>query len=370
MNPKEIIDEAEEDRKKPRREQGKPEQRLMEFYNWLITEYEPVGKDGKKGASKTLASTYFGAIRSFYKRNGFLINIKSPKAAPKKENRKMTLTPKEVKLLVDHAPTLRDRAIILFMFQGGFDVSTICSLNYGDVKRGLENDEVPLLVEVVRQKDEVEYFTFVGHDAVEALKAYLNERESKGEKLTWNSPLFAKEGSKKLKYERIRPHNIQNMLRRTAIKAGLIKEEDLENIDLNPCRPHALRASFSTILRLNGFDPLLVEFMMGHRIPYNGAYLIPPPEKVRQMYAEVEPQLSISNRHPIEKKMEEKLKLYREELANMERELKDLKRLVEILVTSVVDIGEDRVDLTDLIENIKQLTRKREVVKIESIECY
>ena len=346
LNPKELIDEAEEDRRKPRRKQGKPEQRLAEFHRWLLSDYEVKtrGKNrkpsGRKGLSKMMAATYVAAIRSFYRRNGFPIMTKTPKAAPKKENRKLTLTPNEVKLLVDHAPTLRDRAIILFMFQGGFDTSTICSLNYGDVKRGLEREEVPLQIDVVREKEEVEYFTFIGRDAIEALKAYLNERRAKGEELTPNTPLFVKEGAKKRKNERITQNLIQNMLRETALKAGLITEEDLENADLNPCRPHALRAAFSTILRLNGFDPLLVDFMQGHRIPYNGAYLIPPPERVRQMYAEVEPQLSISQLHPIEKKLEEKLKMYREDLVKLQMENQQLRRENEELKKQIRQITE------------------------------
>jgi len=335
LNPKELIDEAEEDRKKPRRERGKPEQRLAEFHKWLLTEYEHKARGrgerkgtGKKGVSKMKARTYVGAIRSFYNRNGFPLTFKTPKASPKKENRKMQLTPREVKKLVDHAPTVRDRAIILMMFQGGFDVSTICSLNYGDVARELNEGSEPMVIHVVREKEEVEYFTCVGHDSIEALKAYLNERKAKGEVLRLDSPLFIKEGAKKLKSERMTTNLIQNMLKDTAMKAGIITEEHLDNADMNPCRPHALRSAFSTILRLNKFDPLLVDFMQGHVIPYNGAYLIPPPEKVREMYAEVEPQLSISS-SPVE----ENLRVYKELLEAVQAENKRLKEEYERIST-------------------------------------
>ena len=227
-----------------------------------------------------------------------------------------------------------------------------------------------MLIEVVREKDEVKYFTFVGYDAVEALKAYLNDRKRKGEELKLYSPLFAKEGAKKLKHERITP-NLQNMLRETALKAGLVSEEDLENADLNPCRPHALRAAFSTILRLNGFDPLLVDFMQGHRIPYNGAYLIPPLERVRRMYAEVEPQLSISSMHPVERRVEEKFKAYRDDIAELQNEVNELRRLVEILMTSVMDIDDNKVKAQELVDRVAGLVRQPErVIKISEIEHY
>jgi len=339
LNPTELIDEAEEDRKKSRREQGQPEQRLADFFNWLQEEYKPKRNgENKTGISKNLSKTFIAAIRGFYRRNGFPIMTKSPKAAPKKENKKLSLTPQQVKLLADHAPTHRDRAIILFIFQGGFDVSTICSLNYSDVSRELKEDKTPMLIEVVREKEEIEYFTCVGHDSIEALKAYLNDRKRKGSDLKPNSPLFVKQGSKKLRSERITTNLIQNMLKDTALKAGIISDEDLEHSDLNPCRPHSLRASFSTILRLNGFDPLLVDFMQGHALPYNGAYLIPPPEKVRQMYAEIEPQLSVSGISPVEKKLDERLKAYRDDLSELQEENKNLKEKVDALERQWEDV--------------------------------
>lgn len=373
LNPKELIDEAEEDRKKPIRQQGRPEMRLAEFFEWLTTEYEVKtrGKvrkaSGRKGISKMMAATYVAAIRSFYRRNGFHIMTKLPKAAPKPENIKRSLTTDDIRKLVNHAPTLRDRAIILFMFQGGFDVSTLCSLNYGNVRRELEEGKTPLLIRVVRQKDEVPYFTFVGKDAVEALKAYLNDRRAKGEVLNDKTPLFIKEGARKGKHERISGNLIQNMLRETALKAGIVTREELENADLNPCRPHALRSAFSTILKLKGFDPNLVDFMMGHRLPYGGAYLIPPEEKVREMYGEVESELSISGDGYINKELQEKLKLYRSEVNELQNQINDLRRLIEVLMTSVLDVGENKVKPEELIDKLLTLKKTVRVSEIERV---
>lgn len=343
LNPTQLIDEIESDRQRPRRERGKPEQRLNEFHTWLQSN----NGDGR-GLSKKSAALYISAVRSFYRANGFPILSKAPQATPKRENRKRALTPVDVKRLVNHAPTLRDRAIILTMFQGGFDVSTLCSLNYGDVQRELEGDTSPVMIEVVREKEGVEYFTFIGSDAIEALKAYLDERRAKGEVLRLDTPLFTKEGAKKKTGQRITTNLIQNMLRVVALEAGLVTEEELEQADLNPVRPHALRSSFSTILRLNGFDPLLVDFMQGHTLPYNGAYLIPPPEKVRELYMSVEPQLSITRESPVEKKIEERLKVYREDLKEMQSENTRLRERVdrlEVLLSGLAGVAVMRPDL-------------------------
>lgn len=353
MNPVQLLDEIEEDRKKSRRERGKPEARLMEFYNYLIS----------KGMAKKTATGYFTAVRSFYKWNGFPLNVKTPKAAPKKENRKAIITPEVVKKLVDHAPTLRDRAIILFLFQGGFDVSTLCSLNYGDVKDEFEAGKIPMMVHVVREKEEVEYFTFVGKDATEALKAYLNDRKSKGEKLKFETPLFIRDKAKRRKGERINPYHIQNMMRETAIRAGLISREDMEKVDFNPYRPHALRAAFSSILRLNGFDSVLVDFMMGHSIPYNGAYLIPPPEKVREMYADVEKHLSIFSAAGDVSEIEEKLETYKKILEDVQAENKQLREQFNALWEEVKTMNELFVQIAENPEMLNTLKEMYEFVR-------
>jgi len=328
LNPTQLIDEIEEDRKKSRRERGIPEQRIMEFYNYLQTEFvrRRTKPNGEKplGVSKHTATLWLLVVRSFYKANGFSLMIKTPRAAPKKENVKLSLTPKDVKLLVDHAPTLRDRAIILMMFQGGFDVSTICSLNYGDVARELEAGKSPLVINVVREKEEVSYYTCIGHDAIEMIKAYLRERQ-RYQKLKLSDPLFVKEGAKKLRFERITPNLIQNMVRDVAIKSGLVSQEEMDNADINPARPHALRSAFSTILRLNGFNDTIVEFMMGHTIAYNGAYFIPPPEKLREMYRGVEHAFCISG---VPEMVDEKLDSYKTVLDDYRREIDVLKKRI------------------------------------------
>ena len=335
-NPKELIDEIEEDREKNRRERGKPEQKVEEFYQYLLNNYvtrREVNGERRKGLSKNLSAMYTTSIRSFYRRNGYPLMSKSKRGVSKKENRKMSMTPKIVKRLVDHAPTLRDKAIILFMFQGGFDISTLSSIDYGDVAReldeGEDGDGDPLMITVVREKEEVEYFTFVGKDAIDAVKAYLDERKHKGEELTYQSPLFVKEGKKKRKGERITPNLVQNMLRGVAMASGVVSKEAMNSADFNPARPHALRAGFSTVLRLNGFSDMLVEFMLGHSVPYNGAYLIPPPEKIREMYRDVEPQLSVNEAtksvSDLEKRMDEKMKTHMEMLEGQQKEIKELR---------------------------------------------
>lgn len=92
----------------------------------------------------------------------------------------MKVGAEQVKALVDHARTPRDRAIILTLFQSGMDVSTLCSLKYGDVAEGLSKEEHPLKLKPHRPKTGVEYYTFLGKDAVAALKAYISDMKAEG----------------------------------------------------------------------------------------------------------------------------------------------------------------------------------------------
>ncbi|MCD6592616.1 hypothetical protein J7L00_00815 [Candidatus Bathyarchaeota archaeon] len=64
-----------------------------------------------------------------------------------------TGTVKDIRKICDHAKTLRDKAIILCLFQSGMDDHTLCSLNVGDVRKELLEGKVPLRLDLKRRKD-------------------------------------------------------------------------------------------------------------------------------------------------------------------------------------------------------------------------
>ena len=73
------------------------------------------------------------------------------------------------------------------------DVSTLCSLKFGNVAEGLKKDEHPLKLELFRKKSGTEYYTFLGKDAVEAIRVYLADLKSRGREFKHETPLFLKE---------------------------------------------------------------------------------------------------------------------------------------------------------------------------------
>lgn len=335
LNPKELIDLAEADRKKSARERGEPERKVKSFFDWLLNEYrqktrgvgrrESKKRNGKKGVSRNLAAMYCNAIKSFYKSNGFPLNVKIPKAAPKKENFKLILRVPEVKRLLDVATNVRDRAIILTLFQSGMSVSELCNLTYGDVAKGLRENEEPLHLHLIRKKELVEYDTFLGKDAVNMLKSYLDERKRSGEILKYDTPLFVKrfsrQNAKGGKVKKMNPTLIEASFRALAVKSGLVTEERLKKADINPCRPHALRASFISILKTAGMNNTAVEYLCGHTVPETEkAYWQVRTDELKRLYKKYEKYLSVSGMVDTEK------------LEALEQETKRRGDLIEVLL--------------------------------------
>jgi len=152
LTAEQLVDEALEDaRRDPREKTDIVKQRFIGFYNWLVNEAPKRGpggrKTGGKGLSSKLAHTYVNAIRSFYDTFGVVVKLKGRSALPKPRvtNKRKRLTNMDVKRLLDHCRSPRDRAVILCMFQSGMDVSTLCSLKYGDVAEGLKRGDHPLM---------------------------------------------------------------------------------------------------------------------------------------------------------------------------------------------------------------------------------
>ena len=165
LTPTELIDEAEENRKKSRRNRGVPEGRVMGFYEWLLKEYRqkrrgPGGRNrekGKIGVSESMAGTYCNAIRAFYKSNGFELGregaeLHLPKPSKRRVNFKLKFRQPEVKRLLDVCTILRDKVIILMMCQCFQGIGEIYALNYGDVMEGLESGEKFFTVHMIGRR--------------------------------------------------------------------------------------------------------------------------------------------------------------------------------------------------------------------------
>jgi len=345
MTASELIDEAIEDsRRDPREKKDIVLHRLIGFYKWLRNEYVPrrtVGKGKtkkakKKGISGLSAEMRVNVIRGFYSTFQITVRMKGKNRLPKSrvKNKRIVFKPEDVwkvKALVDHARTPRDRAIVLFHFQGGLDVSTLCDLNYGDIAEELEKNSHPLKIETMRVKSGVEFYTFVGQDAIDALKAYLADMKSRGVESTNKTPLFLQGRGKK----RLKTHNIQTMMKDLAVRTGFVTNGNNGN-SFNPLGTHSLRESFGSLMINSGVPDTIVDFWLGHEIgDMAKAYKETQFKNLKQMYLEREHLLSISASKGENEKTRAEVKevkddLYRLHLENtkMKKEVKSLKQQI------------------------------------------
>jgi len=363
-----LLNEAVEDMKRdPRERKGVILHRLLGYYNWLTTEY-PVYNRGKgkhtifrKGLRPKTANGWVQAVRSFY--GTFDINVKmkgkSRLPKPRVYNKRMELGVLEVRALVQQARNPRDRAIILTLFQGGMDVSTLISIRYEDVREGLAKDEYPLKLNLFREKTGIEYYTFLGRDATSAIRSYLNELKSKGIFLQSGQPLFVKLDSAG-KVEKMESQLVQKLVREAALRSGLVDEEKLNGKDMSPCNPHALREAFGSIMINKGVPDTIVDFWLGHAIgDMAQAYKSVKSEELKKMYLEREAFISIT---APESEITEK---YTKQVGELQGLLNSLLAENMKLKERLASVEHTAKEMKDWMPSIKEVVNWRKEIKVE-----
>jgi integrase len=337
LTPGQMIDEAVEDSKKdPRQRRDILLTRVLGFYAYMKNDYERKSRGSGihkvlgKGVSDKLAIMYTAAVRSFYATYDLTVRLKGRRRIPKARvtNKRMIVGSEQVKVLVEHARSPRDRALVLVNFQGGLDASTLCSIKYGDIAEGLAKNEHPLKLELQRPKTGTDFYTFLGHDAIEALRAYISDMKQRGVIFTHSMPLFLQGKSKNGMFTQ----NVQKMMQELAVRSGFIDTQN-NGHEFNPLGPHALRESFGSIMTNSGVPDTIVDFWLGHAIGEMAeAYKSVQFESLKQMYLAREKLISISAQKVDVEEIKEKLR------SEVQEQSKQLQLMVNSLVTENMDL--------------------------------
>jgi len=162
---------------------------------------------------------------------------------------------KEMYQIVDMASSLRDKAILLFLFQSGCRVNVLEHIQYGDIADQLDQDTITLKVtgrldHKLRSRDIPFYYTFVNGEGAETLKQYCKVKHKRAIK---DRPLFYTSGKKPISQTWI-----LRMVKTCTKRAGF-----------NPksLSTHTIRKSFRKIVRQTNIDDDDKEQLMGHVIP-------------------------------------------------------------------------------------------------------
>jgi len=324
--PLELLKEAEKDNKLSFLERSLKHE-LVRFKKQLR----------KEGVSETTIKTYIAALQSFFKfHNVPLPSLKNGRVT--NANRKNEYNREKVRELVSVCGP-REKALFLTMFQSGLASNEVSNLKIRDLKE--VKDGITIL-RLRRQKSGEFFTTFIGRDARKAIDDYLRLRNegnlipgrpdlSKLAKIKGEDDfIFVTWDPVKHRWGKISVHHISRYMLQACQKLGWeIKAEGIKRY--NPNRPHALRASFSTILLNEGRVPkFFVDFMLGHALSGNDvAYFSARKNELFDFYKESEHLLSISelDKVPDTKYEELMTELHQRDskIAELERKIEDIK---------------------------------------------
>jgi len=212
--------------------------RLIAFYKWLKEDCGVKSRvhhevTVRKGLADSSSLSYVVGMRSFYATNGFSVRMKGKSGLPKPRivTRRLRVNASQVRTLVENARSLRAKAVILTLFQSGMDDSTLCNLTYGHVSNYIrDNTPAPWRLDLYRPKTGVEYHSFISDDAINAIKVYIRDMESRGASFNNQTRLFLQDKEKRP----LRPNLISSMVRDVALRSGLVPS--LEKEEINPLK--------------------------------------------------------------------------------------------------------------------------------------
>ena len=220
--------------------------------------------DKEKGLKKATQDYYIIALRGFLKylakRDIKTLASEKVELGKTQEREVEFLETEEVKRLLESVGSknfcsLRDKAILELLFSTGLRVSEIANLNRENIN--LQSGEFS-----IRGKGGKIRLVFISDSARDALLNYISKRKDLDPALF----IHFKQGSGgrdnknaniKNKSDlslRLTPRSIQRIVKKYAIKAGIVKK----------VTPHTLRHSFATDLLMNGADIRSVQTMLGH----------------------------------------------------------------------------------------------------------
>lgn len=221
-------------------------------------EYAGAGKHGK-------AIQIFNGLKSFYGYHNKKLDFNRYrrqfiKTVRKKVDYELIPDNELVYRLVDVCRRPIDRSVILSLFQSGIRINALHRLNYGHVREQLDNGRVPIRLKITSNIDTKlrhagisYYYTFIGREAIDALRIYLEQLKSKGVQLRDEDPLFRSKYGGRLAME-----SIYRLVKTAVGRLGIEKRR---------IWPHLFRKSFRKVLNRTDLDEDTREALMGHKLP-------------------------------------------------------------------------------------------------------
>ena len=283
------------------------------------------------GKSHQTVRSYTFGVKKWFDLNGVEVDwrkIEIPTATETREDDRAP-TREELKQLLNHASSARDRALILISTSSGLRLGTLLSLKVGDLEVNYPG-VARLNVErkkgrkfsSKRSRGSGRFFvTFITLEAKTALTHYLNERKEAGEKLTAESPLIG-DSYHKGQFQTV--ENYERIWARLLRRAGLAeKSQTWFKLHL-----HMLRKYFRS--NCIGVDTSYRERWMGHKGLYLDASYFKAEEPLHLAeYRKAIPHLTVYAIPTEERKLKSEMLLNFAKLQGYEDD--QLRKLADIL---------------------------------------
>lgn len=272
-----------------------------------------------------VAYTDLMALKSFYRnKDGELLPLDSDRGGkhyihitPKRRATEHIPNKGEMYQIVDMASSLRDKAILLFLFQSGVRMNVINHITYGDVSADLDKDIISLKItgrldHKLRGRDIPFYHTFLNGEAAETLNRYCKLKHRNSEPGT---PLFLTGKNKA-----ISKRWIYTVVKMCVKRAGFKS---------NTMSTHTIRKAFRKIVRQTNIDDDDKEQLMGHVIQGSReAYFDKKDvDLIKKAYQHCNFQREIPQSET--KKLRDQLEMERVERASLEKRIDALESLLK-----------------------------------------
>ena len=234
----------------------------------------------KEGLAPATLQIYFASIRSFFEIHYFPLRMRRGDY-PKGESLGVKVATKEAILKALNNKHTRNKktinAMVLFLKDSGLRVSDARLFDYGDIAEQLESGDSFIQLTRITQKQKTIAKTFIGTEAIQALKLYLESRRNGSrriapEELNDKSPLFRTWKSGKVK--RILRHSFSSVIRSAFLR---VNEPNIT--------AHSLRKYVQTNLERGGVNVNWIDQILGHKlINSRDAYSKPTDKQLQEAY--------------------------------------------------------------------------------------
>jgi integrase len=261
-----------------------PDRKVQRRFESLFKAF--LAEEKKKNYAPLTLQTIFASVRSFFEIHYYPLIMRKGDYPTGDSNGTKRATKEQILKALEfkarHKPATI--ALIMTLKDSALRVSDMRLLKCDVILDNPYTDVIP--IQRITKKTKLLAKTFIGEEAIEAIKDYIEERKEGSrhvppETITKESPLFRTWTSGKVK--RIPRGSFSGLIREAFVRNG---EKRMS--------AHSLRKKLQTDLEKANVNPNWIDQILGHKlINSRDAYSLPTDEELREAYAQAYPLIKV-----------------------------------------------------------------------------